>query len=537
MLALLLQNRLRTMVNSVRYGGKKGRRRLLGYIGLIVLPILVMINMYAVMKVMAASPQLGVHAIQLLLRNLLFGIFIMLVFSGLALVLHIFFLSRDLPLLLSSPIEIITIFKMKMFEATLANSTLFFGLALPVIITAGMVLQTPVLFWLLLLPLSALFLTIPTGISAFLAMGLVSIMPPRRAKNLSAVLLSLISIAVWLVFQLLRPEQFRASNAILPGKHLLETSARIAAWFPSDWLANSLIRVMQHDYAGAAFHGSLLLAAGLFLHFATATLLQRAMRRDVFSSTESSGRKHTLTLPAAWRDASGRTSLFWSIARRDLKIILRDTHMLTQLLLFTLMMVLLPFLNRSGSTESGALRPYMPFLFLFVFSSMIGSSFAARMVPMERSAFGLLKLAPVRLGRVWLAKMMVSYGLTLTSGLAAAAIVALFHHTPLPALLRAIVLFAIVGGGTTAVGGLFGALFPNFEWDHPKRMLSAGSSLLLSLALLLFLLLVGGLVGLSLWLLHSPDAGILASGFLSLGLLFLGTVTAGKKLERIEWRY
>ncbi|NTV46935.1 MAG: hypothetical protein HGB11_10550 [Chlorobiales bacterium] len=106
---------------------------MLGYIGLIMLPLLVMINMYALMEVMARAPQLGLPAIQLLLRNMLFGIFLMLLFSGLALVLHIFFLSKDLPLLMSSPVPLATIFQFKLIETTVGNSTLFFGIAVAVV--------------------------------------------------------------------------------------------------------------------------------------------------------------------------------------------------------------------------------------------------------------------------------------------------------------------------------------------------------------------------------------------------------------------
>jgi len=187
--------------------------------------------------------------------------------------------------------------------------------------------------------------------------------------------------------------------------------------------------------------------------------------------------------------------------------------------------------------ESGEISAYFPFLFLFIFSALISSTISTRMIPMERTAFGLFKLAPVRLRTVWLAKMTVSFFFTMTSALFAAAVVAFFHHTPAGVLLRALLLLIIVNIGATSCGGLFGARYANFNWDHPKRMLSTGSGFFLSLILLLFVGILGAIVALSLFLLSTPDPGIIISAALALGLLALGTTAAEKKLDKIEWTY
>jgi len=536
MLHLLLQTRLRALVNSMRRGGKKSRRRWLGYAGLILLPLLVLVNIYAMMAVMMHNPGLGIPAVQLLLRNILLGVFIMLLFSGLALVLHIFFLSKDLPLLLSSPIPLTTILQFKLLETTVANSTLFFGIALPVLISAGIATGAPLLFWLVLLPGSLLFLAIPTGLGAFLAMGLVSVMPARKAKNVAAVFLSLISIAVWLGFQVLRPERIPISAAALPGQHILDAGARLSVWLPSDWLVNSLMFIQAQRYAAAAGNALLLVTAGLLLYACTSALLQRALHHDIFSGLEMTThrrrRSRPAPLPALRRDGS----LFGHIIRRDFRIIRRDTQQLMQILLFTLMMILLPFLNR-GVEQSGRLAVYMPFLFLFIFSMLMGSTLATRMVPMERSAFGLFKLAPVRLRWVWLAKMTLSFLFVLCSGIFAAGIITAIHPAAAAAFVRILAVLAVLDLLATLCGGLFGAYFANFTWDHPKRMISAGSSFFLSLVLFGFLGLVGGLIALSFFLFNSPDPGILTSAVLALIAVALGTSAAEKKLDKIEWTY
>ena len=538
MLGLLLQNRLHALINSLRRSGKKGRRRILGYIGLIILPLVVLINMYAMMEAMMASPELGLPAILLLVRNLLLGIFIMLLFSGLALVLHIFFLSRDLPLLLSAPISLSTIFQFKFIETTSANSTLFFGIALPVLVSAGIAIHAPLLFWILLVPLSLLFLAIPTGLSALLAMGLVSVMPARRAKNISAIFLSLISIAIWLGFQMLRPERIHPGAAGLPGQNYLELGGRLAAWFPSDWLVNALMHTAARRAAAAGVNILLLFGAGALLYSGAAALLGRALRRDTFSGVESGTRSRRVSRQIARSTPAGKSGLFATLVRRDFKLIFRDTQQLIQILLFTTMMVLLPFLNRTNmAAESEELAHYYPFFFLFIFSTLISSTISTRMIPMERTAFGLFKLAPVRLRLVWLAKMTVSFLFTMTSSLFAAAVVAFFHHTPAGVLIRVLLLLVILNIGANSCGGLFGARYANFGWDHPKRMLNAGSGIFLLLLLMVFVGIVGAIVAISLLLLSTPDPGIAASAALTLLLLAFGTASAEKKLDKIEWTY
>lgn len=536
MLEVLLKTRLRALLNSMRRGGKKSRRRLLGYIGLIILPLLVLVNIHAMMTVMIQNPELGSPAVQLLLRNILLGVFIMLLFSGLALVLHILFLSRDLPLLLSSPIPHTTILQFKFLEATFANSTLYFGIGLPVLISAGIVIGAPLLFWILLPPMSLIFLTIPTGLGAFLAMGLVSVMPARKAKNVAAMLLSLISIAVWLGFQVMRPERLPTAASTLPGQRYLDAGARLAAWLPSDGLIRCLMSIHDHRFAAAAGSGLLLLATSLLLYGLTSALLRGALRRDIFSGLEMTTHRRQRTGKTRPSSFSRDGSLFVQIIRRDFLIIRRDTQQLMQILLFTLMMILLPFLNQSAA-ETGRFAVYMPFLFLFIFSMLMGSTLSTRMVPMERTAFGLFKLAPVRLRWVWLAKMTLSFLFILCSGIFAAGIIALIYPTSAAALVRILAVLAVLDAGATLCGGLFGVYFSNFAWDHPKRMISAGSSFFLSLVLFGCMGLVGGLIALSLVFLHSPDPGILISALFVVAALYQGTVMAENKLDKMEWTY
>ncbi len=535
----LLHIRWRAFVNSVRHGGKKSRRRLLSYIGLVALPVIVLANMIPFLNVMVKLPQFGDPAVYMMMRGMLMGFFLMLLFSGMTLVLHIFFLSKDLPLLLSTPITLSTIFQFKFFEATLANSALFFGMALPIIIAGGIVTHASIWFYLYLPVASLIFLSIPTGISAFLAFGLVTIMPARRAKSLAAVLLSIVSIAIWAGFQLLRPEKISghagstSSEAI---SHYLDLSNRISVYFPSDWFTNSIFAVAQKQYAPALLYLGLLLAGAATLHGFTRSLMQRALARDVFSGVDTRARRKITN--GARTQPYGNTSIYWTFVQRDFKLVIRDSQQLTQLILFTLMMVLIPLFNSQTADEmQGVYTPYMPFLFLFVFSILIGGSMAARFIPMERTAFGLCKLAPIRLRTVWLAKITVSFLLTVGSGLAAVLINSIIHKTPADVITRISLFLLAADLGTTALGGVFGALFPNFLWDHPKRMLSSGGNLTMTVVILVYMAVLGGIVALSSFIFASIDAGLILSALLALFLLGFGTVISERKLDKIEWQH
>ncbi len=538
-LAQLLNTRWRSFVNSIRRGGKKSRRRLLSYIGLVALPIVVLANMIPFLLVMVKLPQFGAVAVYGMMRGVMLGLFLMLLFSGMTLVLHIFFLSKDLPLLLSTPIPLRTVFRFKFFEATLGNSALFFGMALPVLIAGGVVTHASLWFYLFLPLASMVFLAIPTGISALLAFGLVSIMPARRAKSLAAVLLSIVSIAIWAGFQLIRPERITphlGENSSDAFTHYLTLSSRISLWFPSDWFTNSVFAVAQNRFTSALFYFGLLAAGAALLNGLTRALMQRALARDVFSGVDTRARRKINN--GARNQSYGNTSIYWAFVQRDFKLMIRDSQQLTQLLLFTLMMVLIPLFNRQTSDEvTGTFAQYLPFLFLFVFSILIGGSMAARFIPMERKAFGLCKLAPIRLRTVWLAKVSVSFLLTLGSGLAAVTINAIIHATPLQVIARIILFLIVADVGTTALGGLFGSVFPNFLWDHPKRMLSSGGNLTMTLVILAYMALLGGIMALSGLVFASLDAGVFISALLALLLLGLGTVISEKKLDKIEWQY
>jgi len=153
---------------------------------------------------------------------------------------------------------------------------------------------------------------------------------------------------------MLRPERIHPGATALPGQNYLNVGGKLAAWFPSDWNQNALMHTATQRYAAIAVQILLLLAAGALLYKAAAALLQRALRRDTFSGVESASRSSRVSRPDTRSMPAGKSSLFATLVQRDCKLIFRDTQQLIQILLFTTMMVLLPFINRTNSgPESG----------------------------------------------------------------------------------------------------------------------------------------------------------------------------------------
>ncbi|MBN2356737.1 hypothetical protein JXO59_11540 [candidate division KSB1 bacterium] len=544
MLALLLKNRLTSWYNSLRQGEvKKRRRRILGHIGLTLVPVVIFLNILFVYKTLLAELPDGEQWLHFIFSSSILGLFLMLLFSGLTIVIHSLFLSKDLTLLLSSPISRRTIFQFKLIDAAITNSTLFFAVGVPLILALGLALHLSPFFYIYALMAAMLFICIPVGLAAALAIGLVSIIPAKKAKNIATVIFSLLSLLLWGGLQYIRPER------IHPDSHMYSTetirfvqqkSAAYVSYFPSQWLSDALFAFTSSDFTAMATNLLLLTSLCLALYVIATALLQRAVRRDLFSGQLTSIRLKSNDLPVRPQTVarSGmRNSLIFTLWLKDIKLLLRDSRYTMQIFLYAVIMIVFPLIGSNREAENlGALQPYFPYLYLFLFSSLMAGSWASRLIPAEGLTFSYVLCAPQRRRTFLLAKILASASITLLCGLLAMGVMHLIDPAPLFITFHVFTALLAIIIGSSGVGIVSGAYFANFKWEHPKRMLSSGGNMAYMISIFLLL----GLYALVVFL-----ASVFLTINITLTLLLLlaallaysGTVLSEKKLDYQEWLY
>jgi len=170
-----------------------------------------------------------------------------------------------------------------------------------------------------------------------------------------------------------------------------------------------------------------------------------------------------------------------AILARDLRLFLRDWTVLGDLLVASVLWTLLPLVAGPLLDIDRALLARAMLLALTV---ALGSEIAARAIPFERRGIAWMRLAPVPAWR-WVADRGLST-LTMALPIVVAATLAVTLALRIePAEIAgtvALVLPALVLA--LAIGLWTGAVHGNFEWTHPRAMLTLPGRALAALLLL-----------------------------------------------------
>src|SRR6185312_8873432 len=118
-----------------------------------------------------------------------------------------YFLARDLDMLVSAPVDWLTLYGAKLLETLVHSSWMVVLIAIPILAAYGYVYDGGFGFVVLALGTTLPYLIIPAAVGAALTLLLVNLFPARRTRDLLSVVAVLALGALVLLFRLLRPEQ------------------------------------------------------------------------------------------------------------------------------------------------------------------------------------------------------------------------------------------------------------------------------------------------------------------------------------------
>ncbi len=273
--------------------------------------------------------------------------FLMLILSALISTLNIFFLSKDLSLLLTSPLRSRTVFTWKALEVAAASALMVIFFAMPMLF-AYCYYFAPTLVNIAAVGLVfLLFMT--TGVSMGILIGL--IIPAFFSVKKLQPALSLVSIVlistIVIFLRLLRPERF-GNPAVID--NLLEYMGGLDvkgfAWFPFYWIARALHLVAKGDYWGygkaiGAFLAIILAMTGFLLFLQKKYYLQLFDKLNKGTpGTHRSGWKR----PRFFKKKYQGYSTLW---KKEIKTFFRSPDQWSQLLIIAAIVIVF-ILNMKG---------------------------------------------------------------------------------------------------------------------------------------------------------------------------------------------
>jgi len=280
----LLKVKFRSVFNMIR--NSPGRKYILFAIfGVLILAFLsfVSIKLFGYIYYQEDfPPQLKNFLSEKLMTMVFLTMYTMLILSSLISTLNIFFLSKDLNLLFSSPMRSGRIFLWKGLEVTLNSSLMVIFFASPVISAYLYYFSSGYQNYILAMLHFVIFIItgVITGIIlGFIIPGFISIRKLQPA--LSVVSIIIISIVV-IFLRLLQPEKFGNPDII---DNVLEyikgLSTPFFKYFPFEWLSKSLVSLSENSRSGffTFLFATILLTGILYLFL---WLLQRKFYFPLF---------------------------------------------------------------------------------------------------------------------------------------------------------------------------------------------------------------------------------------------------------------
>ncbi len=530
---------------------KKNFRKIFALVGGAALFLVIFFWIYEIFNVLSLAGTTGVDYASNVLLVVFFVFFIFLLASGVTLSIHYLFISSDLPLLMSAPLSEKTIFSYKLLEAILANSSFFLFIGIPVVVAFGAVSRADWFYYLLMLIVLFLFLTIPVTISFLGALFIVRLIPASRARELMAILLAVVSFGIWLSLQIVRASQFdRSSTDFSP--QTFDKLGQLSQFsffnfLPSTWAARSLVGLAKGDLLSFLFNFVLLALLVFCLFTLSVKLSQKTFASGLISNQQTITlfRRKKSTTPVSLDLIpffGSKFSIAFSILSRDWKLFIRDSRQVTTQIMMAAMMIIFPLLNKQENDFS-KFAQYQPYIFVVLFGGMLAIQMSSRLIPLEAKSFWITKLIPQTTQQIIWGKFLLSFLFSTALCWAAVLLVSFYFDRPLRLLLLALLATTGFSAALSAVGLFLGSRFAQFDWEHPKRMLTTSGGLLLTLALFITGSVIGSLTA-GIYLLGgalqmSPEfLDVAAVSFGALVILFVVVLLnyfSARRIENIEW--
>lgn len=509
----LLRPKVEAALHGLKGGGGAGRTVVVGLLVLAVGGPLGYWGAARFLRSLREVPEVGPPLVGKLLGLGLLLVLAILLLSNIIGALSNFFLSRDLPGLLSSPVDWLHLYLARLTETTLTSSWMVALLLVPVLVAYEQVYGGGAGFYLVAVAAVPPLFVVPAAVGSAVTLILVRVFPARRVRDLLG--LVTIGAAGLLVagLRMLRPERLVNPEGFRSLVDFLEAlRGPTSPWLPSAWSSEALMGFLEGAFD--PFYLVLLWAtAGGIL------VLGALLHRRLFSTCYSrarEGAEREIGDGPLWSTVGWLLSPL-GVRRRemvlkDMRVFFRDATQWSQLVILAVLVVVYVYNMQVlplGASE--AISDYLTSLIVFLNLALAGfvlAAVAARFVfpavSLEGDSMWLLRSAPMRPGvLVWSKFWTGAVPLLVLAGALVAVTNWLLGVAPWMVALSLVSVAAL----TLAFTGqalAWGAAYPKLDAPNAAEIpMSVGGLLFMLGALATLVLVVGG----QMWALNDYLAG------------------------------
>lgn len=545
MLTILIKPKIQSFKNSVNAGVLMRR---LPFIAIgIGFWILFYIGTYEVLSCVRSIEIFGEILSKKLFSMTFFSLMGFLVLSNIITAISSFYLSNDIPFLLSKPVEIRHVIRLKSLETVLNSSWMVVSFIPPVFIAYGISYHASANYYIFISLAFVLFIFLTASIGISAAHLLARIFPAHRTRNALLLAGIILFILLYLLMKSVIPRDLNTPESLISSIMAFKTDSPFS---PAYWITEAVLSMLEHKGFNI-FYSLVLLSNSAFFLLVSSFIGMRFYRGNI-ERIQPSGRGFIRGLSKGFYPGHGKAVFY-----KDTKTFFRDTGQWSQIFIIGALVMVYIYNFRSVPVDAmSGMSIFIKELMVFINIVMAGlvlAAVAARFlyisVSLEGQAFWIIRTTPVDIGRFLWSKFL--YGCAPVTAL----IIFLVVLTNLAMNVKGLLM--IVSSLTTlmlciTVSGLgtgFGAIYPKFRYENI-------ASVSMSLGGMAFMLIAFSVVLVTLFLeawvfyIHHQsavmDAGLGITGKIQIAVCFVAILSLNvtafylpmrigiKKLERMS---
>lgn len=397
---------LRRIKNSIKhFGPKKYLIFLLFGLAILLVMVFFFVKIFSFLYHQQDFPQyFKLFLGEKILLMVFMTLFVMLIMSALVSTLNIFFLSKDLNLLLSTPLPAGSVFAWKGVEVFFNSAVMVLFFSFPALFAYCYYFATEIEKIAAIIATFSLFLVSGVLIGVLIGLVVPAFFSVKKLQPVLSVLSIIMISAVVIFLRLLRPEQFGNPDII---NNLMEYMGGLKlegfSFFPFYWMSRSVNLVSTGNFSGFWQMLALFVMVALFLT-GVIWILQRNMYLPLVEKLGKGSQRGKLS---HW-STSRRRRGFGSLWEKEVKTFFRSPAQWSQLLIVLAIVVVYVINMREIPLPHSSLKILIGYLNLGMAAFIVlglHSRFTFTSLPTERPGVVHILASPFERRRVLLFKL------------------------------------------------------------------------------------------------------------------------------------
>jgi len=386
-----------------------------------------------------------------------------LILSSIITAISSFYLSKDIPLLLSKPVKIKDILRLKALDAFANSSWMVLSFMPPVFIAYGVSYGAGGEYYLLIFGCFLFFSIITTGIGITLAHILTRIFPAKRTRTVLLGIGMALFVLLYFLIKGLIPHDISTPEGLISSIMSFRAESPL---LPSYWIAEAVFPVLTKS--GFDVFYALILFGGALFFLLLSEITGLKFYRTNIERIQPSGEIIKKGVFGGYYPGINTAMLY-----KDIKTFFRDTGQWSQIIIIGALIMIyvynfksIPVNALSGFSFIGEIMVLVNLVLSGLVLSAVSARFIYASVSLEGQAFWIIRTSPVDINRFIRSKFL--YGFIPVTAL----MLILVLLTNLAMNVRGLLMYVSLGTifmlcvSVSGLGTGFGAIYPKFKYEN-----------------------------------------------------------------------